>query len=175
MKKIFLILASIVLLGTINVKAMTESDLKTKLQNGFEIKGEVIKPTAYQLNEINRYLDKYEVSSDHLTYISNKIDEIYNIAKEAGAKSFTDLPSDKVGDIVKIVALISENTSVKASLTNNGVLTIYESDGKTPFTVIEDKDIAKKTGTNNTLFVIASFSAVFGTCYIAKRAIKEND
>ena len=174
MKKIIFVLVLVAFMGIISVKATTESELKTKLMNGFEIGGEVIKPTDYQAQEIERYLNKYEVSDEHATFISEKIDEIYNIAKSCNAKSFTDLTSDAKSKIVSIVAEISSNTSVKASLTKNGILTIYESDGKTVFAEIIDKDITKQTGSNNILFVTFSIVSVFGIAYVAKKVSKVN-
>ena len=172
MKKIFLVIALVMFAGIYNVKAMTESELRTKLENGFVINGETIKPNSYQLSEIDRYLAKYEVSNIDCDFISEKIDEIYDIAKASGAKSFTDLKDSDKTKIVSIVAEISNNTTVKANLTKNGVLTIYESDGKTPFTEVKDKDITKQTGENNLVFVVASVIAVFGVAYVAKKAIK---
>ena len=173
MKKLYLALVMALMFGGIfNVKAMTEDELKTKFKNGYVINGETIKPDSYQMSEIERYLNKYDVSATDADFISEKVDEIYNIAKASGAKTFTDLPDSDKTKIVAIVAEISNNTSVKASLTKNGVLTIFESDGKTPFTEIKDKDITKQTGENNMVFVIASVAFVFGLAYVAKKAIK---
>lgn len=170
MKKILFLLVAVMLVGVINVKAMTESELKTKLENGFEINGEVIKPTAYQLQELERYFNKYEISDKDATFISEKIDEIYELAKNDKAKTFTNLSSTNKAKIVSIVAEISSQTSVKATLTNNGVLTIFESDGKTVFTKIVDKDIARQTGVSNALWIGALVISIFGIGYIAKKA-----
>ena len=176
MKKVFLslVLAVVMFAGMFSVKAMTESALRTKLANGFEVGGETIKPTDYQLSEIDRYLAKYELSETDCDFINDKVDEIYNIAKASGAKSFTDLSDSDVSKVIAIVAEISSKTSVKASLTKNGLLTVYESDGKTPFTEIQDKDVTKQTDENNLVFVVASVIAVFGVAYVAKKAIKVN-
>lgn len=170
MKKILFLLVAVMLVGVINVKAMTESELKTKLENGFEINGEVIKPTAYQLQELERYFNKYEISDKDATFISEKVDEIYELAKNDKAKTFTNLSSTNKAKIVSIVAEISSQTSVKATLTNNGVLTIFESDGKTVFTKIVDKDIARQTGVSNALWIGALVISIFGIGYIAKKA-----
>ncbi|MBQ8892245.1 MAG: hypothetical protein IJ068_05260 [Bacilli bacterium] len=174
MKKVFLVLVMVMTCLVVNVKAMTESELKTKIANGFVIAGETIKPSEYQLQELERYLNKYDVSETDADFISGKIDEIINLAKEKNVKSFTDLSSDDKAKVVAIVSEISSKTSVKVTLTKNGVLTIYESDGKTPFTEIKDKDITKQTGTNNIIFIVASVISLCGICYVARKAIKEN-
>ncbi len=172
MKKVILILALVMIFGMVNVKALTESDLKTKLLNGFVIGGETIKPTDAQKNEIERYLNKYDLSDADATTISNKVDEIYYIAKNAGAKGYTELSSADKSKIVSIVAEISNQTSVKASLTTNGVLTIFESDGKTPFTKISDQDITKQTGSSNVIIITAVIVSVLGAAYVFKK-VKE--
>ena len=174
MKKKIIALVLVMLFGILNVKALTEDELKTKMLNGYEVDGEIVKPSDYQAQEIERYLNKYDVSDDHATFISGKIDEIVELARADKAKTFTNLSSDSKSKCVSIVAEISNNTSVKASLTKNGVLTIYESDGKTVFTEIKDKDIAKQTGSNNIIFIALSVVAVLGVVYVAKKAISKN-
>ena len=170
MKKLLFVLACGLLIGTVNVKAVTESELKTKLLNGFEVAGETVKPTDAQKNEIERYLNKYDISESDATTISNKIDEIVSLAKSDGAKSFSELSSTSKSKIVSIVAEISNQTAVKASLTNNGVLTIFESDGSTVFTKIQDKDIAKQTGTTNIMIIVAGIVIAMGSVYVYKKA-----
>ena len=176
MKKVLLVVAFAftMFFGLVNVNAASESDLIAKLSQGYAIGSETVKASDYQISEAKRYLNKYDVSATDADYIIAKIDEIYAVAKGENAKSFTDLSSTAKSKIVSLVAEVSNNTSVKVSLTNNGVLTVFESDGKTPFTEIKDADITKQTGTNNIAFVIASVIAVVGIAYVAKKAIKEN-
>ena len=65
MKKLFVALFALVaFFGVMNVKAMSESELKTKMANGYIVDGKAVKPSEYQLSEIERYLNKYEVSED---------------------------------------------------------------------------------------------------------------
>ena len=171
MKKIFVTLFAIMILfGAMNVKAISESELLTKLKQGYVVDGETIKASDYQVSEAERYLNKYDISDADATFISQKIDEVYELAKADKAKSFTDLSSANRAKVVEIVAEISKKTSVKATLTNNGVLTIYESDGKTVFAKIVDKDIAKQTGVNNYVLVFAGVVSVLGVAYIVKKA-----
>ena len=173
-KILLLVFALVMVLGIVNVKAISESELLTKLTQGYIVDGVTVKATEYQANEAKRYLNKYEVSDEDATFISEKIDEIYELAKADKAKSFTELSDASKTRAVAIVAEISNNTSVKATLTKNGILTIYESDGKTIFTQIKDADITKQTGSNNLVFVALGVVAVVGICYVAKKAIKGN-
>ena len=171
MKKKFIVLFTIMLfLGIVNVKAITESELKTKMANGYVVDETAVKPTEYQMNEIERYLNKYEISNEDATFIAEKMDEIFELAKADKAKTFTELTKDHKLKAVAIVAEISNKTSVKATLTSDGILTIFESDGKTIFCKIIDKDIAKQTGISNYVLAFAGFVSVFSVAFIIKKA-----
>ena len=164
MKKTILIITfmALVFLGLTNVKAASESELLSKLSQGYIVDGETVKAPDYQINEAKRYLNKYEVSETDCDFIISKIDEIYELAKNEKAKSFTELSSSGKSKAVSVVAEISSKTSVKATLTKNGILTIYESDGKTVFAEIIDKDITKQTGLNNVVLITISIVSVLG-------------
>ena len=171
MKKILVTLFTLAtFFGIVNVKAMSESDLRTKMANGYVVDETSVKPSEYQLSEIDRYLNKYEVSEEDCDFIASKMDEIYELAKADKAKSFTELSRASKTKAVSIVAEISSKTSVKASLTSDGILTIYESDGKTIFTKIVDIHITKQTGVSNYILAFAGFVSVFGVAYVAKKA-----
>ena len=174
MKKGFLVFLAVLLLGLVNVYAANESDLLAKLSQGYVVDGETVKATDYQISEVERYLNKYEVSDEDCALIIQKIDEVYDLAKADKAKSFTELSSTNKSKVVSIVAEIKNQTSVKATLTENGVLTIYESDGKTVFAKIADKDITKQTGSSNIVYLVASVVSVIGAVYIVKKASKAN-
>lgn len=173
MKKVYLMLL-VLFVGIFNVFAATESDLLAKLSAGYVVDGETVKASDYQISEAKRYLNKYEVSETDCDFIIAKIDEIYELAKADKAKSFTELSSANKTKAVAIVAEIKEKTSVKATLTKDGVLTIYESDGKTIFAQIKDKDVTKQTGSNNLVFVALGIVSVVGIAYVAKKAISTN-
>lgn len=171
MKKILVALFAIMLfLGITNVKATTEDELKEKIKNGYVVNKTEVKPTVYQINEMERYLNKYEISDADCTFIAEKMDEIYEMAKVDNAKTFTDLSKSSKTKAVAIVAEISNKTSVKATLTSDGVLTIFESDGKTVFCKIIDKHLTKQTGVSNYVLAFAGFASVFGVAYIVKKA-----
>lgn len=169
-----LLAVALFFMGT-TVNAMTESELKAKLTQTYTINGETVKLSDYQVAELERYLDKYEVSAKDADYIAGKVDEVIELAKTAKATSFSDLTADEVSKVIAIVSDISKNTSVKASLTKGGKLTIYEEDGKTPFTVITDKDNGiQDTNNNYFIIVIASVISLLGIVVITKKVAKAN-
>ena len=127
MKKLSYVLLVFAMLFTVsNAKAMTKSESIEKLTKTYVIDGEEIKISEAQKVEVERYLDKYELTSEEADYIAGKVDEVVAIAQESKAKSFSDLTSAEVDKIVSIVSNVSENTKVNATLTKGGKLTIYE-------------------------------------------------
>ncbi len=174
-KTLFSIFMAVVLFSAMNVKAMTESELKEKLTKSYTINGETVKASDSQIVEIERYLQKYEVTPEDADYISKKFDEVLKIAQDSKAVSFTDLPGADKKKIVSIVADISDKTSVKATLTEGGTLTIFEKDGKTPFTIITDKDNGiKNTNSTNIILIIASVISLLGVAVVTKQVVKTN-
>lgn len=176
MKKIvYLLLVITAFFTSYNVNAMTESELKAKITKSYTIDGEEIKITASQIAELDRYLNKYDLSSDDCDFISSKIDEAVAIAQAGKAKSFTELTSEEVAKMIAIVSEVNEKTSVKANLTKGGKLTIYEQDGSTPFTIITDKDNGiKDTNNNYFIIVIASAISLLGVIVITKKVSGAN-
>ena len=159
----------------VNVNAMTEESLKEKLTQAYTINGEVVQANDSQVVEIERYLNKYEISSEDADYIAAKIDETVKIAQDAKASSFTELTTSERNQIIALIIDISNKTSVKVTLANDGKLTVYEEDGKTPFTVITDKDNGiKQTDSNKMFIVVASIISVFGVVFVARKVTNEN-
>ena len=77
--------------------------------------------------------------------------------------------------MIAIVSDVSENTSVKATLTKGGKLTVFEEDGTTPFTVITDKDNGiQNTDNNYFIIVIASAISLLGIVVITKKVAGAN-
>lgn len=176
MKKLLCTLFATVLAFTaMNVSAMTEDALKDKLTATYKIDGKDVKMEEDHVAEIERYLRKYDISSKDADYISEKFDEALKIAQDGKVTSFTDLTGTEKKQIISIVSDVSKKTAVKVTLTEGGKLTIYESDGKTPFTVIEDKDNGvKQTGSNNIILISASIISVLGLAYVVKKVVKAN-
>ncbi len=176
MKKVFYVLAltAFFLVGT-NVSAMTKQDLKSKLTNTYTIGEKEISAPANMVTELERYLNKYDLSSTDCDYIASKFDEALAIVQEVGVTNYTALSDSAKSKLTSIVSDISKNTSVKVTLTKGGKLTVYESDGKTVFTVISDKDNGiQNTNNNNLVIVIASAISLLGVVVIAKKMAGTN-
>lgn len=176
MKKIVYLLLVIAALFTgYNVNAMTESELKDKITKTYIIDGEDVKITPSQITELERYLNKYELSEEDCDLIASKIDEAVAIAQAGKAKSFSELTSKEVTKMMDIVSEVNDKTSVKASLTKGGKLTIYEQNGSTPFTIITDKDNGiQDTNNNYFIIVIASAISLLGVIVITKKVSGAN-
>lgn len=176
MKKLgYLLLVLAALFTGFNVKAMTENELKEKLTKTYTIDGTEVKLQPSQITELERYLNKYELSAKDCDFIAAKIDEAVAIAQTGKAKSFSELTSEEVTKMVAIVSEVKEKTSVKATLTKGGKLTIYEEDGSTPFTIITDKDNGiQDTNNNYFIIVIASAISLLGVIVITKKVAGAN-
>lgn len=115
-------------IGFRTVNAATESDLRKKLDETFTVNGEkYVVPEDIKVTA-KRYLDEYEVSDKDAEYIISKIDAAVKIVKESGAKSVDELTKATKNELKALVADVSANTSVKATV-ENGNLVVYKPEG----------------------------------------------
>lgn len=172
MKKFFIILVLFVF-GVANVKAISESELLDKLTKSYTINGSTFQATDEQKVLIERYLDQYDVSSAHADYIVSKLEEVLNVLKVSGKKSFYDLSASDKRKIIDLVADVAVNTSVDCAIVD-GKLVIYvpNSNRSDIFyeTPINPVKTGKITQTNRTL-VMAGFGlfAVIGMAFALRR------
>lgn len=169
MKKVMVILAAFLLFG-IYAKAMTESELETKLTATYTINEATFKANASQVTLIQRYLAQNELSESDCDYIASKVDEAVAIIDESGVTKLNDLSSNYRKQLSNLASEISANTSVKLTLGSNGTLTVYNTDG-TVFTKITTK--IKNTG-NVEIIIIAGAISILGVLYFAIKARKAN-
>lgn len=175
MKKLsYLLLAVVVFFMGTNAYAMTEAQLKSKLTQAYVVGGKTISATPSTVAELERYLNTHDLSAADCDYIASKFDEALAIAQAAGAIRWSDLNSTDKNKIVALVSNISSNTSVKATLTAGGNLTIYEADGSV-FSVLSDIDVViQNTNNNYFIIVIASVISLLGVVVIAKKVAGAN-
>ena len=172
--KFMLLAVALLLVGT-NANAMTEAQLKEKLTKAYTIGGETVQVTASQVAELERYLKEYEISAEDADYISAKFDEALKIAQDGKAPSFSKLTAAEKEKMVAIASDVSKKTSVKLTLTEGGKLTVFEADGKTPFTVIIDKDNGiQNTNSSYAIVIVASAITLLGAAVITKKVAKAN-
>ena len=170
MKKLSVValIVGLFVLGTVNVKALTEAGLKEKVLQIIEVDG-----TKYGLSNehkkmVETYFEQNTISDEDATYIGKKIDKAIEITKNQGNVKFTNYPQDIKDELKQMVKDISMETSVKATLTKDG-LTVKNTDG-TEFVIT---GLVKQTGyeTSKTAIIIAiSFLVVaVGTGFVIKQ------
>ena len=155
MKK-FLILMVAFIIGLTSVKAITENELLEKLTKSYEINGVTFQATDSQKTLIERYLNQYEVSNTDADYIISKLEEVLNILKISGKKSFYDLSTTDKQKIISIVADVATNTSVDVAIVKGNLIVYVPNTNKgevfykAPVTPTANGEI---TQTNRTLII----------------------
>ena len=171
MKKTLILSAAALLLFTPKVSAMTESELENKLKQEYTINGSTFKASDSQIAQIERYFKNNNVSESDCEYISKQLSEVVDIIKASGATKLSEVKGKYYDQIVAVASNISKNTSVKVTLSSNGVLSVYNIDG-TLFTKVTN--VIKNTSAIELMYVAASISTV-GAIYFANKARKENN
>ena len=173
MKKLLSVLIAVALFaGITNVSAMSENELKNKLTATYSINGNKVSLSTSDKVLAERYLNVEDVSESDADYIAKKIDEAVSIVRKSGedARSFKDLSKATRTKLKALVADISANTSVKASVSEGSVL-IYGSDGKL---FAEVTGLVKQTGANYTVAIIASIITILGAALVLVEAKRAN-
>ena len=104
MKK-FLVFLVAVSFGLASASAMTESELKEKLNQSYTVNKSTFKTTDEEKELIARYLDQYEVTSNDADVIWAKLQAVFDVLKKSGKKTFQELSS---ADKARVVALVGE-------------------------------------------------------------------
>ena len=113
--------------GTISVKALTEDGLREKILQTIKVGNSEYSLTSAEKKMVETYLDQNEISDADATYIGEKLDSAISIIKGQKNVDFTKYPKDVKEELKALVADISANTKVKASLTKEG-LTVKNAD-----------------------------------------------
>ena len=109
----------------VRVDAISEDELYTKLTQEYVVNGATFRPTDSQKNLIKRYLDQYDVSSEHANYIVGKLEEVFGVLKDSGKTSFYDMSTSEKQKVVDLVGEVATNTSVDVAVVD-GELIVYE-------------------------------------------------
>ena len=170
MKRLYvaMLFAIIMLLGTVNVNALNEEGLKEKLFQTIKVGKDNYSLSSDQKKIVETYLEKNEISDEDATLIGKKIDEAIVIIKKQGNTNFTKYPQSIKDELKGLVADISRDTSVKATLTKDGLIVKNEDGTETPITFI-----VKQTGyesSKTALIVgISLLIVAVGTCLVIKQ------
>jgi hypothetical protein len=173
MKKIVVFLMAL-FVGLVTVNAMTESELETKLTKQYTMNGVIFEATDSQKVLVKRYLDQYEVSSADCDYIAKKFDEAMEIVKASGVKDLYKLSRADKDKIIALVADVSANTSVTASIVK-GTLVVYVPGTSDVFAKEQifpkNGDVVQTSG--NVTIAVAGLVSVLGLA-IALRKLRAN-
>ncbi len=170
MKKlgIFALLIGLMVVGTVNVKALTEDGLKEKLLQTIEVGGAKYSLSSSDKRIVETYLEQNVISDEDATYIGNKVDAAITIIKGQGNVDFTNYPDSVKDELKSLVADISANTNVKATLTKDGLTVKNDDDTETVIT-----KLVKQTGyeaSKTAIIVAISFLIVaVGTGLVIKQ------
>ena len=169
-RNIVCLFVAMLLVGTLNVNAMSKDELKAKLTKAYTINGATVQATSDQKVEIERYLSQNDVSESDADYIASKIDEAIAIIERGNANSFEKLTKAEKNEIKALLTEVSNNTSVKVTAVKNGVK-VYNLDG-TVFTVVTVPKV-KYTDTYM-IIALAGVVSIIGIFVIARKMKKAN-
>lgn len=177
MKKIGLLIAVIcVLFGLTNVSAMTESDLKAKFMQKVELKNGTYSLSDGERKLIEDYLNKYDVSEADADFIAARVDKAIEIMKSEGHADFKKYSKASKEALKALVVEISNNTSVKATVTKDSVV-VYKPDGSGEV-FAEITDLVKQTGFGASSLALITCISVFivavGSFFIVRQVKTSN-
>ena len=169
MKKLGLfVLLMVVFFSFTGVNAKTEEELKNILNQTIKVGKSEYSLSADEKVLVERYLEQNEVSSADADYIAARIDKAIEIIKKEGHADFKKFSKSSKDKLKALVAEISENTSVKATVTKNSLI-VYNQDG----TKVEVTKLVKQTGSETSkIAMIAGLSILIvavGTCLVVNQ------
>ena len=172
-KVLFLFVA--VLLTTVNVNAMSKSELETKLTKSYTVNGTTFKLSTGDANKVKSYLEQNEISETDCDYIAAQLDKAIEIVKNSGVKDLSKLSTSSKNEIKALVNNVGANTAVPVSIKNGNLFVGYVDEPTKAFynDKVDVKTDVKYTSGNIVLTVAASI-AVIGIVAIAAKAKKQN-
>lgn len=181
MKKVIVFLATLCV-GLVSVSAMSESDLRAKLTQSYSVNGSTFVANSEQANLIDEYLRNYDITSTDADYIVTKLNEAMNVLKNSGKSSFYDMTKAQKDQIIGLVADVSANTGVKATIyKNNLYICNYNSTSCVPgtsnvfySTPIYPSNTGSIRATGNGLTVAAAGLISVAGIAVALKKAKEN-
>ena len=151
MKKVLFIgILAAMFLGLVNAQAMTESELRKRFDETITIGDVTLSVSAGDKKAVDDYLAKYELSESDCDTISGLIDEAKKIIKAEGKTNFKDFSESSKTKLKNLVAEVSANTSVKATVTE-GALVVLNEEGKTFY---EATSLVKQTSAESSNIAI---------------------
>ena len=185
MKKTLSIIAvlviGLVMVLPFSVFAATESDIISKLSEPQTINGVTVSVKTDVLNEVKRYLTAYDLTEAECQIVCDNIDAAINKAKEEGATKWTELSAAGKSAMIGYLNNITDGTTINATLTSDGTLTVYDPDTGEVFTKIKDAVVdsnsksgvkAVNTGVTSVAVIIIALVAAAG-CIVVSRNVSQ--
>ena len=185
MKKTLSIIAimviGLVMVLPFSVFAETENDVINKISTPVTINGRTVSVRSDVINEAKRYLTAYDLTEAECKIICDNIDAAINKAKEEGATKWKELSAEGKNAMIGFLENVTSGTTINATLTSDGTLTIYTPDGNEVFTKITDAVVdsgsksgvkAVNTGVKSIAVVIIALVAAAG-CVVVSRNVSK--
>ncbi len=183
MKKILLtsiVFLSFIFIGTNHIYAKTEEDILAKSKEMIEINDKKYRFKGEFIKQIEKYLDKYEVTEEECDIVLTNVEEIINTLKETNTIEWNELSKENQTKITELVSDISIKTSIKATLTQDGILTVYEDNGE-EFTKISnileeraEKEKKEEEQSTTPTFILVGGAALLALTFMTRKVIKTN-
>ena len=171
-KMLFAALFSVMcLVGMTNVSAMTEEELKSKLTATYTVNGVEWSISNGYKNQLEQYLANNDLSSSDCDYIADIADKALAIVEAGSATSVSELTRSEKDKLKELVKDVSNNTAVKATVTDKGTFILYNLDGSKFGTI--DKTSVKQTGTQD-IVIIAGAVSLLGIAIVLRKSMKVN-
>ena len=173
MKKMLLaaLFSVMCLVGMTNVSAMTEEELKSKLTATYTVNGVEWSISNGYKNQLEQYLANNDLSSADCDYIADIADKALVIVEAGSATSVSELTRTEKDKLKELVKDVSNNTDVKATVTDKGTFILYNLDGSKFGTI--DKTSVKQTGTQD-IVIIAGAVSLLGIAIVLRKSMKVN-
>lgn len=170
MKKMFVVLVAVVLMGVTNVDAMTIENLKAKLTASYPMSHMTVKASPSQANLIDRYFRECTVTEAQADIIAEEFDKALQVIREANVSSYKQLSRASRQKLINIANEITSRTGIKIVLRMNGEFEIYKPNGELFYSgKMTDDDIIKQTGSNDIVLLSGGISLLGVLYYFASK------
>ena len=170
-KKLFatLLVAAVAFMSTINVYAMSESELLAKAKQTYTVNGKTAVVPAEYIKTLEDYLNSFAVTEADCQYLANKIDELYTIAQAKDITTVEEFRQKAYSEAKTIAADITANTKMAVTLKGNGTVTVSRYDDKnTVFVELTGTTVAKNTGSASLLYVAGIITVLGASALVYK-------
>lgn len=161
-----LVLAAVAIMSVTNVSAMTEAELRTHVKSSYTVGNTTVTVPAEYIKQFEDYLDAFEISSGDCQYIADQLDYLRGVAQRNRVKSASEFEQRCAGDIKDVVAKVSANTGVHATVLSNGKLQVSKYNKPNETFVVAGTHIATNTGSASLLYVAGIITALGATLLV---------